>query len=395
MERLRLAALGLTILVVVGLSITLAWQNGAYNDRGDTIDQLESEKADLTATNRQLSDDVFVKVMQIESLGADIRARDANIEQFLKEISDLRDEKNALGKKLDSAGWLTRYLQERNAALKIEKADLGAAKKALEENTKKASLESGKQYSALRDRLLDSEQSFYLHIERLEEYLAKSSLASGWDGYHVVPIYFYANDRTPELTYLDEINESIASVQSWYREQINGLSFQFEPATIVQGSHSFKWYQTEGAFDIERIYQDIRTSAQATADDLHRKRYLVFMEGAQKFSLRSEPYALGYSYSSLAVVGAVTPSGLLSSGKTTARYDQGYSPHALWEDNLDHQGVIAHELGHLLYGLRHEPSGSGKYLMSVDTGSHGAMQFPNTGFPDTQIAILQKSFFSK
>ena len=200
-------------------------------------------------------------------------------------------------------------------------------------------------------------------------------------------LYVVPADREFRDDYSDGISKAIVDVQSWYRRQLDGLTFDIYsvmpeqchlPRSEDYYSHGDVW---------EKVLTDVQSCAPVQGGT-SRFIWALYVDAEERCG---EPHELGRGWDGLAMMGSGDLEGLSNPGPYSA-CDGGP-----WEGTLGRwMGGTAHELGHTF--LVPHPPGCDEGLPTCDTDAlmhNGYASYPNTYFRDDEKAILRRSPFIK
>ena len=200
-------------------------------------------------------------------------------------------------------------------------------------------------------------------------------------------LYVVPADREFRDDYSDGISRGIVDVQSWYRRQLDGLTFDIYsvmpeqchlPGDEDYYSHGDVW---------EKVLMDVQSCAPVQGGT-SRFIWALYVDAEERCG---EPHELGRGWDGLAMMGSGDLEGLSNPGPYSA-CDGGP-----WEGTLGRwMGGTAHELAHT-FPVPHPP-GCDEGLPTCDTDAlmhNGYESYPNTYFRDDEKAILRRSPFIK
>ena len=200
-------------------------------------------------------------------------------------------------------------------------------------------------------------------------------------------LYVVPADREFRDDYSDGISRAIVDVQSWYRRQLDGLTFDIY-SVIPEQCHlpGDEDYYSHG--DVwKKVLTDVQSCAPVQGGT-SRFIWALYVDAEERCG---EPHELGRGGDGLAMMGSGDLEGLSNPGPYSA-CDGGP-----WEGTFGRwMGGTAHELGHTF--LVPHPPGCEEGLPTCDHQAlmwNGYENYPDTYLRDDEKAILRRSPFIK
>ena len=191
-------------------------------------------------------------------------------------------------------------------------------------------------------------------------------------------LYVSPEDRPFRSEYSEGISKAIVDVQSWYRDQLGGLTFQLYNTSPewCQMSEDSDYYSRGNAW--EKVMEGVQHCAPVAWDS-----DFVWVLYVDVYEACDEPHELGAGGGGIVMVPGWDLEGLLSQGEEEYYYcDAGpfRDPLGRWF------GGLAHELAHAV-GVPHPP-GCDAGLPTCD--SPALMWLGYTSYPDTYLRFDEK-----
>ena len=202
-------------------------------------------------------------------------------------------------------------------------------------------------------------------------------------------LYVAPADREFRDYHSHDISRAIVDVQSWYRRQLDGLSFDIY-SVIPEQCHLSRDEEYYSHGDVwSKVLTDVQSCA-PVQDGSSRFTWVLYVD-ASELGHCGEPHELGRGGDGLTMLPREDLE-LLQMPGTKVYCDIG----AHYRTSESVIGGLAHELGHT-FGLPHPP-GCDEGLPSCDHGalmSNGYDTYPDTYLRDDERAILRRSPFIK
>ena len=191
-------------------------------------------------------------------------------------------------------------------------------------------------------------------------------------------LYLLPADRQLRADYSEIISNAIVEVQSWYRRQTGGLTFQLYAATPERcelgGNHD--------DYDSGDVWAKILKDVQHCAAVEHGSAEFVWVLYAAVKEECGEEHELGRGGDGITMMSAAE--GAFEPGPFYYCDEGPYE-----RDRGDIPGGLAHELGHAIADLRHPP-GCVEGLPSCDPVYWSLMHLGYTTYPDTYLRTEDK-----
>ena len=189
-------------------------------------------------------------------------------------------------------------------------------------------------------------------------------------------IYAAPSDREFRADYSETITHALVDVQSWYRRELDGLTFSIYDATpeFCRMSETSDFYSRGNAWD--KVVAGVRHCAPVKYGDSD----FVWVIYADVEEACDEPQELGRAGASLAIVPRWDLEGLVNPGETH------YCEEGPYHDPLGRWiGGLGHELGHAL--LLSHPPGCDPWDPTTcdDLEVWSLMHDGYTSYPDTHL----------
>ena len=200
-------------------------------------------------------------------------------------------------------------------------------------------------------------------------------------------LYLSPSDRAFRQDYSDGVAAAIPNIQGWYRDQLDGLTFDIYSVTP-------EWCQLPGDheyYDHGDVWEKILVDVQGCAPVKGYTETFTWVLYVDVEERCGEDQELGRGGPGLTMVGDGDLKGLASPGPY---FWCGQGP---WAGTLGRwRGGVGHEIGHAFW-LPHPP-GCDEGLPTCDRGAlmgNGYESYPNTYLRDDEKAVLRESPFIK
>ena len=240
------------------------------------------------------------------------------------------------------------------------------------------------QFSASRISGTDNWRIESLPQEHMDDLAISVRVSSRSQG-SVRVLYVAPANREFRADYSDGIASAIVDVQSWFRQQLDGLTFAIYSVTPewCQLPRDEGYYSRGNAW--AKVLRDVQSCA-PVRENTTRFTWVLYVDVAEDCG---EPHELGASWAGLAIVPRWDLEGLVNPGPV---YYCGEGPHpgtlGRW------RGGLAHELAHAFF-VPHPP-GCEEGLPTCDERALmwiGYENYPNTYLRDDEKAVLRQSPF--
>lgn len=200
-------------------------------------------------------------------------------------------------------------------------------------------------------------------------------------------LYVVPSDRKFRDEYSRGISDGIVDIQGWYRQQLDGLTFDVY-SVVPERCHLRRdedYYSRGNVW--EKVLRDVQSCA-PVSDGGSRFRWVLYVDVEESCD---EPHELGRGGDGVTMMPSNDLAGLSNPGPYT------YCDEGPWMGTLGRwRGGTAHELAHTL-SVPHPP-GCEEGLPTCDREALmwlGYGDYPDTYFRDDEKAILRRSAFIK
>ena len=198
-------------------------------------------------------------------------------------------------------------------------------------------------------------------------------------------MYLAPADREFRADYSAGIAAASVDVQSWYRNQLDGLTFSIYSVVPewCQLPREHDYYSHGNAW--EKVLRDVQSCAPVRGDT----SWFSWALYVDVYEACGEPHELGRGGAGLTMVARWDLEGLVNPG------DYYYCDEGPYDGRLGRWfGGLAHELGHT-FGLPHAPGCDGGQAAcdSAALMGDGYSSYPNTYLRDDEKSVLRRSPF--